>query len=104
MKCKRCGELFDVEETKYEFENETLKNYDFLKIKLCANCAIDAIRMQEGGIYYDYCDKCGKSYDPIVDESRFEELHTNEYGTYANIGDMTNEQLCLDCAIDEYNK
>lgn len=104
MKCKRCGKEFDIEETRVEFESETLKNYDYLTIKICATCAIDAIRMQEDGIYFEYCERCGKKYDPIEDESRFEELHTNEYGTYASIGDMTNELLCLDCAIDEYNK
>lgn len=45
-----------------------------------------------------------KKYDPIVDESKFESMHTNDYGTYASISDLTNELLCFDCALDEYNK
>ena len=44
-----------------------------------------------------------KKYNPINAECEFESIHTNDYGTYASISDMTSEFLCLDCALDEYN-
>ena len=37
-------------------------------------------------------------------ESEFESMHTDDYGPYASISEITNELLCLDCAIDEYNR
>lgn len=49
------------------------------------------------------CERCGKKYDPIEAEAEFESMHTNDYGTYASISDLTAQLLCLDCAIDEYN-
>ena len=50
------------------------------------------------------CDRCGKKYYPLDDNAKFEHMHSNEYGTYAYIYDLSDEFLCLDCAIDEYNK
>lgn len=50
------------------------------------------------------CERCGKKYYPADDDSKFESIHSNEYGTYAYIYDLTSELLCLNCAIDEYNK
>ena len=104
MKCERCKQEFNIEEARNDFESETLKCYDYLTLKLCANCAIDSINSLEDGMYFEICERCGKKYDPIVDESKFKSMHTNDYGTYASISDLTNELLCLDCALDEYNK
>ncbi len=104
MICERCGKDFDWEVEKEEFELELpSKSYNNLEKILCAKCAIDAIECLEDGVYFEYCERCGKKYDPITTECEFQSIHTNEYGTYASIFDMTNELLCLDCAIDEYN-
>ena len=103
MICERCGKDFDIEEEREEFELETVKSYDNLERNLCASCAINAIESLESGIYFEYCSRCGKKYDPIDAECEFQSMHTNDYGTYASISDMTSEFLCLDCALDEYN-
>lgn len=105
MICERCGKKFNKEDAKDEFEAEmTLKIYDHLEKKLCGKCAIEAIYDLENGIYFEYCDRCGKKYYPLDDNAKFEHMHSNEYGTYAYISDLSDEFLCLDCAIDEYNK
>ena len=72
--------------------------------KLCLECAIEAIESLEGNIYFEYCEKCGKKFFPSDDKIKFESMYTNEYGVYATIGDISNEILCLDCAIDKNNK
>lgn len=105
MICERCGKKFNKEDAKDEFEAEmTPKIYDHLEKKLCGKCAIEAIYDLENGIYFEYCDRCRKKYYPLDDNAKFESMHSNEYGTYAYISDLSDEFLCLDCAIDEYNK
>lgn len=104
MICERCTKKFDEEEAREEFESKMpSKSYDNFEKRLCGECAIDAINNIESGIYFEYCERCGKKYYPADDDSKFESMHSNEYGTYADISDLTSELLCLDCAIDEYN-
>lgn len=106
MKCERCGKTFEVDVEREEFENEmTSYCYDYIAKELCAKCSIEAIEDLEGGVYFEICEKCGKKYDLIEDNAKFEHMHSDgEYGSYASIGDLTNKLLCIDCAIDEYNK
>lgn len=102
MRCERCSKIFEQAEEKDVFDMETLKDYNNLRINLCANCAIEAINNLESNVYFEYCEKCGKQYDPIEDETKFESIYSNEYGSYASINEVSDMGLCLDCAIDEY--
>lgn len=105
MKCEICGKIFNKDDEREEFEIEMPLNYDYFKKNLCAKCAIEVIENKVSGIYFEICENCGKEYDFIEDNSKFESRYTDEYGNYATISDLTNDKLlCLDCAIDEYEK
>lgn len=105
MKCEICGKIFNKDDEREEFEIEMPLNYDYFKKNLCAKCAIEVIENKVSAIYFEICENCGKEYDFIEDNSKFESRYTDEYGNYATISDLTNDKLlCLDCAIDEYEK
>ena len=99
-KCKWCGESFDRNDDKEYFEDETLLSYDNLKKCLCGNCAVQAIEDQGDGVYFETCEKCGKTFDLIEDEVTF----SNHFPWYngTNLRNHWNVQiLCAECAIDE---
>ena len=59
MKCEMCRKNFNREDEKNEFEYEmNSKNYDFLKKKLCAQCAIEIFEDLISGVYFEICDNC----------------------------------------------
>lgn len=99
-KCKRCGEFFDVDDAKIEFEGETLLTYDNLVLRLCAGCAIDAINDREDEIYFETCDNCGTRFDLFEEESRFEN-NPNDYGELRDYWSDGDRPLCAECAIEE---
>lgn len=99
--CSRCNKKFDESFDRDTFEMETLKNYDNLKQTLCAECAIDAINSREDGIYHEICERCGKTFDPMIDEAQFLSDHSDDYGADF---DMFDSILCVDCANDAYEE
>ncbi|MFR3675915.1 MAG: hypothetical protein ACLTW1_18775 [[Clostridium] innocuum] len=99
--CSRCNKTFDESFDRDTFEMETLKNYDNLEQTLCADCAIEAIRASEDGIYHEVCERCGRTFDPIVDESIFLSEHSEDYGADFT---MFGEILCADCANSAYEE
>lgn len=96
--CEYCGNEFDEQDARDEFEMETQKNYYYLTKCLCAECAIQAIDNMDDGVYYEVCENCGTQFDPFSDELELQR-HTGDDG--AELG-MFDRYLCLDCALNEY--
>lgn len=98
-KCEYCGEKFDEDDARDEFESETLKCYDYLTKCLCAECAIEAINDMVDGVYLEVCESCGTRFDPFADELEFQRITGDDSATI----DMFDKYLCLDCSLNEYN-
>lgn len=96
--CERCQIKFDIEEASEEFLDECLKEWNNLKETLCAKCSIEAIEACEDGIYFEFCERCGKEFDH-TEKYRFE----NEHPENDSILDFTEEILCFDCLEQAYD-
>ncbi|MFA7367784.1 MAG: hypothetical protein WC008_05685 [Bacilli bacterium] len=100
--CDQCGKEFFEEDAEDEFLLEyPLHNYSNLVRCLCGDCAIQAILVEDTGVYMETCEGCNKSFDPIEDDSTYR-LHSK-----LDIGlDDFSRILCADCALevelDEY--
>lgn len=93
--CKYCGkefdELFDAETFEMEFPYLSYSNFI---ISLCADCATAAIEDDEvDGIHFITCDRCGKSFDYVIDRERC----YNQSGS-ALFSFWDDETICWDCA------
>lgn len=101
-KCEWCGKSFDLEDAELEFDSETgILSYSNIKKCLCGACAIEAIEMDVDGVYFETCEKCGKTFDLIIDKSNYSNHLSWDNGT--NIYDQWNDEiLCADCAIEAY--
>ena len=98
--CEWCGESFDRNEAEDYFEIETALPYSNIKKCLCGKCAVEAITEEIDGVYFETCEKCGKTFDLIVDIGTFR----NHFPWYNGTGlrDHWEPQiLCAECAIDE---
>mgnify|MGYP002626828949 CR=1 FL=1 len=100
-KCEWCGKSFDTDEAEDYFESETwLLSYGNVKKCLCGECAVQAIEDQVDGVYFETCEKCGKTLDLIEDEGTFDNHFPWYNGT--RLRDHWDSQiLCAECAIDE---
>ena len=101
---KRCewgNHLFDVDEAREIFEDETQLCYDNLKKCLCGKCACELISDEEMGIYFETCEKCGIEFDLMEHEADFQKysdgLRLRDYWGQGPI-------LCSDCAIEHFEK
>lgn len=106
-KCEWCGKRFDAEEAEDIFEEEyggILSYHNFIK-PLCGDCAVEIIRDEVEGFYYETCEECGKRFDYIEE--------CGKYYNYSNgdtdLTDCWDDQiLCAECAInymeDQYAK
>ena len=95
-KCKWCGKSFDLDDTRDVFMIETLLNYDNLAIRLCLECAINAIDDEVAGVYYETCEECGKRFDFIEEQSKFR-YYPNDYGSLRDHWD--DKIRCAECAV-----
>ncbi len=99
-KCEWCGEAFDRDEAEDFFETKTrLLSYANVKKCLCGNCAVQAIEDQADGVYFETCERCGKTFDLIKDESEFSS-HFPWYNGTELRDHWDNQILCAECAID----
>lgn len=98
-KCEWCGAIFDTTEAEYFFESEEPGlSYKRFRTCLCGKCAVEAIETSVDGVYFEICEKCGKTFDLIEDEGTF-----NSYQGYigAELRDFWNGQnICADCAME----
>lgn len=96
--CEMCGAEFEEAEAREFFEDEcSSKSYDNFNKCLCGDCAVSVIYDEEDGIYFETCDRCGKTFDYIVENADFEE---SSNGTSLNAwggGSI----LCYECAMSE---
>lgn len=106
-KCEWCGTVFDLDEAESIFTSETYcLAYENITKCLCGNCAVQAIEDEVDGVYYETCEKCGKSFDLIEESAEFDRNFSWENGT--SLRDYWNDQIiCCDCALskienDEY--
>lgn len=101
--CEWCGKRFDKDFDSDTFEIETILCYQNLRKCLCAECAIQAIHDEVDGVYYETCERCGKTFDLIEDMGKFDSKFPWYNGT--RLRDHWNtEILCADCAIDDVEK
>ena len=101
--CEWCGKEFDVDFDGDTFEMETNLCYQNLRKCLCGDCAIQAIDDEVDGIYYETCERCGKTFDLIEDMGRFDSNFPWYNGTRLR-DHWRSEILCADCAIDDVEK
>lgn len=98
-KCKYCGKKYDSEEAEELFALATALSYNNLRIHLCGECAISAIESMDDGVYFETCEKCGKTFDVMEESSEFDRAFSGENGV--TLMDCWRDYiLCCDCAID----
>lgn len=99
-KCEWCGASFDPEEAADYFESETrLLSYSNFTKCLCGKCAVELIEDKVDGVYFETCEKCGKTFDLFDEESSFDNHFPLYNGT--ELRDHWDSQiLCADCAIE----
>ena len=100
-KCELCHKPFDPEEAEYYFESETFQlSYNNIEKCLCGECAVQALEDKVDGVYFETCEKCGKKFDLIDEESIFDNHFPWYNGT--ELRDHWDEHiLCAECAINE---
>ncbi len=101
--CEQCGKEIDFDFDRAEFESETNLCYDNLRKCLCGECAVQAIDDEEDGVYFETCEKCGKTFDLIEAIGQFDEYFHWCGGTTLR-DHWDSEILCADCAIDDVEK
>lgn len=103
-KCKWCGKSFDIDWARDEFESETgNKLYDNLKIRLCAECAVEAINDGADGVYQDECAFCGKTFDYGEECSNFLSM-CNDSNLSLEDCWYRFDICCADCAIEKLDE
>ena len=97
--CEWCGVEFDSCEAADTFEMETMLSYNNLRKCLCGDCAIEAIEDLVDGVYYETCEKCGKTFDLITESAEFDSHFSEANGV--GLRDLWDYHiLCCDCALD----
>lgn len=101
MICEWCNMKFDKEITEVEFECEnSMLSYNNIRKCLCSTCATAVISDEVEGVYYEICEKCGKEFDYIEENSRFDDNFSWCNGT--SLTDYWNNNIqCCDCALKE---
>lgn len=99
--CKLCKKTFDKEYDADTFDIEMgYLSYSNLKKSLCAECAISSIRDEVKGIYFETCERCGKTFDLFKAKRRFDSKFSWNSG--ATLTDFWKDDiLCCDCALQE---
>lgn len=101
--CEWCGKEIDKDFDRATFEMETNLNYDYLHKCLCGECAVQAIEDEVDGVYYEVCERCGKTFDLIEAIGQFDEYFSYNGGTSLR-DHWDSEILCADCAIADVEK
>ena len=100
--CEWCGEEFDYDDARMTFENNTWRlSYENIRKCLCGDCALRVINEEISGEYYEYCEKCGGSFDFITERQRFAMNFPVCNGTELR-DHWDGRVLCSDCAIEEF--
>ena len=103
--CKWCGKEFDPELDGEAFDIEMLPvtlSYAQFKIPLCLDCAIEAIEEGAEGVYYETCERCGKTFDLSEEKMTYASHFTWYNGTsLTDEWEEHNMILCAECAINE---
>ena len=99
MICEVCGKEFTFEDAEDEFNSEMFDLiYENITKCLCGSCAIDAIRDEVDGIYFETCEECGKHFDYIEESGNFSSNFSWCSGT--TLKDYWDGGVvCCDCAM-----
>lgn len=95
-KCIRCG-------CEYDKEDVVLLHADVSRVPvdMCQDCLDETYDMGETGLFYDTCERCGKSYDVFEEKDTYD----NQWiGAGKRAFDDFDEVLCSDCAIQEMER
>lgn len=90
--CEWCGKSFDPDDAEMFFDVPYL-SYDNFRICLCGECATQAIEDEVDGVYFETCEKCGATFDYVIDAARF----STKYDSHLT-GEWDSRILCCDCA------
>lgn len=101
-KCNWCGTKFDVYEAESEFLSDCRElAYEKIRVPLCGSCACKMNNNKVTGVYYEYCEKCGCTFDLYVDESTFDSQFPWYNGTtLRDAWDKENRIMCASCGIE----
>lgn len=102
--CEWCGEKFDKQVAEEDFEIEMgVFSYANIRKCLCGSCAIESMKDEVDGIYFERCEECGVEFDYIEASSEFDGNFSWANGT--RLTDYWNRKiLCCDCALKEVEK
>lgn len=95
--CEWCGEDFELSDAEDEFDSDMPHlSYEHIRKCLCGSCAIQAIEDEVDSVYFETCEKCGKTFDFIADSGEFLNRSNG-----MDLQDCWNELiLCCNCALD----
>lgn len=98
--CQWCGKAFEPSEEDYEYEYDGRFPYYNFTVPLCAKCAMEAVDERADGVYQETCEKCGKKFDPFVDDGIFQNHMHWSNGTF--LWDHWSDAIkCVDCTLEE---
>ena len=102
--CDMCGKHFDREDADTTFSIEhPLLNYNNFRRCLCAECAMSVMEELIDGEYFETCEKCGKTFDLILEKGNFD-----SHFSWANGTDLLDYWqdgiICADCALDKIDE
>lgn len=102
MICEYCGSSFDTQEAEDYFEDECyILSYCNFRKRLCGKCAVDAIEDMQEGMYYEQCERCGKTFDLMGNEYFSKDGSTIDGSTIRDYWD--DQILCYECVLDDIN-
>lgn len=97
-KCENCGKKFNEVDAEEYFEMETCLEYSRLAKCLCGKCAVQAIEDDDEGVYFETCERCGKTFDLAAEKAEF----SSHFSWFDGLSLTSfNEYLCADCALEE---
>ena len=98
MKCEYCGKEFDKDVEEDIFSSEMAwYQYENIRKCLCAECAINAIEDLDDGVYYEQCERCGRTFDFITENEEFKRITDGDV-ELTQVGPI----LCCNCARIDY--
>lgn len=102
--CENCNNRFNRCEAEEFFQIEKpLLSYQNVRKRLCGECAVNTIDNREEDVYFETCEKCGKEFDLITEETEFEN-HFPWYNGTSLLDHWDDKIQCTDCALEELDE
>lgn len=92
--CSRCGCEYDEDDI-----NMIHADVSRIPVDMCQDCLDDAYDDGEYGLFYDTCERCGKSFDVMEEKDDYDSSISG--GANGIEFDSFDQILCADCALVE---